>query len=280
MLKIAVTATPSQPRLAPFLSCGDIAAAFRQAAALGCQGVEIHLRRVEDLDARTVRWLSACYGLEVPTVGTGIAAAVDGLTFSDRRAEVRAAALERVREHIGFAAEVGAAIIIGSLSGRLGDCEDGERRERRRRAIECLARVCALAAQAGVTVLLEPLNRYECDYINTLAGGVEMAAETGAPNLMLLADTFHMNIEEADMAASLKAAGSRVGHVHLADTNRQAPGRGHLDLAGVLDALASTGYRGYLSFETLPLPNADEAIRGGIRAVRAAMNRTVEGVNA
>ncbi|MEK7409564.1 MAG: sugar phosphate isomerase/epimerase family protein [Acidobacteriota bacterium] len=267
-LKIAITATPSPAPGAPLLLRGDIAAAFRQAAELGCQGVEIHLRRAEDVDVTTVKRLAAEYGLGVPTLGTGMAAAIDGLTFSDPDAEVRARSVERVRGHIELAAELGSAVTIGSLSGKVGS--SGARRSQ---ALGCLDEVCRTAGPLGVTVLLEPLNRYECDYINTLADGAGVLAEIGAPNLKLLADTFHMNIEEVDLAASLMAAGSRLGHVHLADTNRQAPGHGHLNVAGVLQALAAIGYHGYLSFEVLPLPDPCRAIRDGIEAIRAAVRK-------
>ena len=261
-VRIAITAAPGQPRPAPLLLFGDIADAFRQAAEFGCQGVEIHMRQAEDVDVKLVKRLMADYGLAVPTLGTGMAAG-DGLSLSHADAAVRARTVERVRGHIDFAAETGAAVTIGSLSGRLG-----ERRDQRSRALESLAEVCGLAMRAGVTVLLEPLNRYECDYLNTLADGMQAAAEIGAPNLKLLADTFHMNIEEADIRASLKAAGSLVGHVHLADTNRQAPGHGHLDVAAVLKTLDEIGYQGYLSFEVLPLPTAGQAIRDGMDSIQ------------
>ena len=237
---------------------------------MGCQGVEIHFRCAEDLDPQAVKRLIEEYGLGVPTLGTGMAAG-DGLSFGDPRPQIRARTVERVRGHIEFAAEIGSAVTIGILSGKLGEGAAAERLRRRAQALECLAEVCEVARSAGVTVLLEPLNRYECDYINTLADGMNVAAEIAAPNLKLLADTFHMNIEEADLVASLKAAGSSIGHVHLADTNRQAPGHGHLDVAGILQTLDEIRYQGYLSFEVFPLPNASVAIRDGVEAVRAAL---------
>jgi sugar phosphate isomerase/epimerase len=270
-MKIAITATPSQARFAPILWRGDVAKAFRDAAELGCQGVELLLRRAEDVDLRCVKQLMADYQLEVPTLGTGMAAAEDGLTFSDPDATVRVRAVERACAHVRLASEIGSAVTIGILSGKLGNCEGEERCVRRARALECLADLCRTAERLGVTILLEPLNRYECDYINTLADGMKVAAEIGAPNLKLLADTFHMNIEEVDLAASLRATGARLGHVHLADTNRQAPGHGHLNVAGVLEALVEIGYQGYLSFEVLPLPDACHAVRDGIEAIHAAL---------
>jgi sugar phosphate isomerase/epimerase len=269
-MKIAITATPAEPRNAPLLLLGDVPGAFREAAALGCQGVELHMRQAADLDLKLIKKLAADYGMEIPTLGTGMAAG-DGLSFTSPDAGVRAKTVERVRGHIDFAAEVGSAVTIGVLSGKLGTLDVEERRHCRSLALECLWTVCDFAARAGVTVLLEPLNRYECDYINTLADGAAIAREVGAPNLKLLADTFHMNIEEADIPASLKAAGALVGHVHLADTNRQVPGHGHLDVAAVLGALESIEYRGFLSFEVLALPNPLDAIRDGVAAVHRAM---------
>jgi sugar phosphate isomerase/epimerase len=268
-MRIAITATPSSARPGPLLLWGDLAGAFRQAAELGCQGVEIHCRSAEDLDLLGVKRLIAEYGLRVPTLGTGMAAG-DGLSLCAPRPEIRAQTVERVRGHIEFAAEIGSAVTIGTLSGKLGAATEEDRVCRRGRALDALAQVCALARRAGVTVLLEPLNRYECDYINTLADATKVAAELGAPNLKLLADTFHMNIEEVDLAASLKAAGSSLVHVHLADSNRQALGHGHLDGVAILNALAQIGYQGYLAFEVFPLPDASTAICDGLAAVRAA----------
>jgi len=270
-LRIAVTATPGPAGLAPILLRGDIAAAFRQAAELGCQGVELHLRRAQDVDAKAVKRLAAGYGLEVPTLGTGMVATKDRLTFSDPDPGIRARTVETLRGHIDLAAEVGSAVTIGSISGKLGSCEGEERHSRRSKALECLQEVCRVAECVGVSVLLEPLNRYECDYINSLADGMSVLAEIGARNLKLLADTFHMNIEEVDLPASLRAAGSCLGHVHLVDSNRQAPGHGHLDVASILEALAAIGYEGHLSFEILPLPDAHRAIRDGIEAIHAAI---------
>jgi len=267
---LAVTATPAEVGTAPILLRGDPAGAFRQAAELGCAGVEIHVREAADVDARAIRRLMADYRLEVPTLGTGMAATVDGLSFAHAEAEVRRRAVERVCGHVELAAELGSAVTIGSVSGRLGVMDEAERARRRQAALEALAAVCARAGRLGVTVLLEPLNRYECDYLNTLAEARRAAEEIGAGNLRLLADTFHMNIEERDLAASFRAAAERLGHVHLADSNRQAPGRGHLDVAAVLRVLEEIGYRGFISFEVFPIPDAVTAVREGIRTIQRA----------
>jgi sugar phosphate isomerase/epimerase len=270
-MKVALTATPSVARFAPILLRGDVADAFRLAAELGYQGVDLHLRQPDDIDRTAVKKLAADHTLGIPTVGTGMAAGEDGLTFADPDPEVRRRAVERIKEHIRLAAYVESAVTIGLLNGRLGNDEQ-QRVSRRAAAQECLAECCRAAADVGVIILLEPLNRYECDYLNTLADVVDTIQTVGAPNLKLLADTFHMNIEEADLPASLRQSAAWLGHVHLVDTNRQAPGRGHLNIRDILHTLQDIGYQGYLSFEVLPLPGSRLAAEQAIRTVQESLS--------
>jgi sugar phosphate isomerase/epimerase len=120
-------------------------------------------------------------------------------------------------------------------------------------------------------LLLEPLNRYEADDLTTLDQAAQVIRELGAPNLKLLADTFHMNIEEVDLAASLRRHAPLLGHVHLVDSNRQVPGHGHVDMKAILQALLDTGFQGYLSFEVLPLPNSRQAAVDGMHTVQQVL---------
>jgi sugar phosphate isomerase/epimerase len=90
-------------------------------------------------------------------------------------------------------------------------------------------------------------------------------------NVVLLADLFHMNIEERDVAAAIREAGHHIGHVHFADSNRQAMGFGHTDPIRVIAALRETGYSGYLSAEILPLPDPETAARQTISAIRSLL---------
>jgi len=98
-------------------------------------------------------------------------------------------------------------------------------------------------------VLLEPLNRYESRYLNTVADNAAVVDAVAHPNAGLIADTFHMSIEEADPAAALRAAGDRVVHVHLGDNNRLLPGHGRLDWPAIFAALRDIGYEGYVNLE-------------------------------
>jgi 5-keto-L-gluconate epimerase len=271
-MKLILSATPSEAPAAPFLYRGcSPGAALAVAAELGYDGVELHLRQASDVDAPEVRRQAEDLGLRIPTLGTGLAAGLDGLSFAHPDPALRRQAVDRVKEHIELASVLGAAVIIGSLSGRVGGSPE-ERPVRRTAALDCLREVCRSAAAVGVTVLLEPLNRYECDYLNTIQDALAVGVEIGAPNLRVLADTFHMNIEEVDLAKSLELAGSHLGHVHLADSNRQAAGHGHLNIEGVLRTLQMIGYCGYISFEVFPAPTSRQAAEDAIRTVRSVLD--------
>lgn len=105
------------------------------------------------------------------------------------------------------------------------------------------------AEKAGTYLLLEPLNRYETHLIRTLKDGTDICERVGNPNIKIMADFFHMSIEEENTAASIRAAGSHIAHVHLADSTRQLPGYGHTDWKAGFDALKEIGFNQYMALE-------------------------------
>jgi sugar phosphate isomerase/epimerase len=130
------------------------------------------------------------------------------------------------------------------------------------------------AAEAGVPIVVEPLNRYESYFCRRLADGARLIAEAGGgPGLGLLADFFHMNIEEADIPEALRTAGSLVRYVHVADSNRLQPGRGHLDLVPGFRALKEIGYDGWIGLESGLTDPPAAALVEGAEVIRAAWQR-------
>jgi 5-keto-L-gluconate epimerase len=263
-MKIAVTATPSEARFAPILLRGPISESFLLASRYGYDGIEIHLRDPHDVNEDEAAELSRRYDMPVTTLGTGMAAGMDGLTFTDPRAEVRSLAVDRVKDHIKLAARLGSAVTIGLLNGNLGSHDEKASENH----FICLKQCCTAAADAGVDLLLEPLNRYECDWLNTTEDAVSLIERLGAANLKYLADTFHMNIEEPDITAGIRRAGTRLGYIHLVDSNRCGPGQGHLPFRDILKAAADGGYTGYVSFECLPKPDVQSALKHSLRFVK------------
>lgn len=115
--------------------------------------------------------------------------------------------------------------------------------------VEALTELGEHAAREGVVVWLEPLNRYEDHMVNRLEQAADLARATGCPAVQVVADLYHMNIEERDPAQAIRATGDLLTHVQIGDSNRLQPGAGHLDFAAVLRALADIGYDGYLAME-------------------------------
>ncbi len=245
---------------------GSFEANVAEIAGMGYDGVDLAIRDPGLVDAESLLAVVRRHGLEVPAVGTGQAWADERLSFTDPDPGVRRAAIERIKRHIPFAARAGAVIIIGLIRGTVKP--EAGREKAMAWLIEALQACCAAALPRGVRLVLEPINRYETTLISTVAQGLDLIERVGAANLGLLLDAFHMNIEEPSIEESIRLAGDRIFHFHVADSNRWHPGGGHLDFAGILEALRCTGYTGYISGEFLPLPDEKTAAREAILSLR------------
>ena len=137
-------------------------------------------------------------------------------------------------------------------------------RTRPTRFIEVARELTDYAQPKGVTLILEPVNRYELNFINSVEQGVALLQAVGAANLALMPDLFHMNIEDRSLAGELEQYREHIAYLHFADSNRLAPGQGHTDFPAIFAALRRMRYRGWISVEILPLPTADIAARQAI----------------
>jgi sugar phosphate isomerase/epimerase len=122
-------------------------------------------------------------------------------------------------------------------------------REDREVLLDALYRLGKHAEREGVVLCLEPLNRYEDYLVNTVGQAAELCEAVGIASVRVAADTYHMNIEEADPPNALLGAGQRLGHMQLSDSNRLEPGAGHVDWSAIFAALDAAGYDGWSSFE-------------------------------
>lgn len=233
---------------------GDFEANVAKIAEWGYEGVELAVRDPRLVDAGQLERIVSAHDLAVPAIGTGQAWGEEGLSLTDADPAIRSAAIERIKSHIPLARRFNAAVVIGLIRGVTP--EEQTHDQSMAYLIEALQR-CTAAAPRGVRFALEPLNRYETDLVHTVADGLDLIKRVGAENLGLLLDTFHMNIEEPVIEDGVRAADDRIFHFHVADSNRRYPGAGHLDFASILDALFATGYRGFVSGEFMPFPDAD-----------------------
>jgi sugar phosphate isomerase/epimerase len=263
---IVLSVQPAQFQAVAFK--GDLDRNLAKIAAWGYDGVELAIRDPRAVDAEALADRVAVHGLAVPAIGTGQAWGEEHLSYSDPDPAVRRAAIERTVAHIPLAHRLDALIIIGLLRGLVrpgvGHAQALDW------TAAALAECCAAAAASGVRLALEPINRYETTLVNTVAQGLALIDRVGADNLGLLFDTFHANIEEPSIEEGLLAAGSRLFHVHVADSNRWHPGAGHVDFGSILGVLSATGYGGFVSGEFMPLPDADTAAQRAIAHLRSA----------
>ncbi|MGE5551848.1 MAG: 5-keto-L-gluconate epimerase [Bacteroidota bacterium] len=232
---------------------------FAKAAALGFRGVEVAIRDPKMVSAGELLHLAEEYQLKICALGTGQAYGTDGLSFTHPDQSVRRKALDRIKDHLALAAELDALVIIGLIRGKRPPEEPVLAIEGR--MLEGLKACADEAVRQGADLVIEPINRYETNLLNTVGEALKILDELAVPRVGVLLDTFHMNIEERSITESIRKAGSRIKHVHVADSNRWAPGFGHLDFGAILAELRAVGYDGFLSAEILPYPDPDSAAR-------------------
>jgi sugar phosphate isomerase/epimerase len=255
-----------QARGGPFIFWDDLEAGCRKAGQRGFDAVEVFPPSPDAVDPEHLRRLLESNGLKLAAVGTGAGWVIKRLTLTHADAAQRAQAQQFVRSIIDFAGPFGASAIIGSMQGRWGDGVD------RASAVSWLADALNTlgehAEQYQVPLLYEPLNRYETNIVNTVADGVRLLDSLSTRNVKLLADLFHMNIEESDLPAAIRAGAGHIGHIHFVDSNRRPVGFGHIDYAPIAAALNAIGYDRYVSAEALPYPDSDAAARQTIDSFR------------
>jgi len=266
-MKLSIVLSLQPARFEAVAFKGDLDRNLAKIAGWGYDGVELAIREPGAVDAEELADRVAAHGLAVPAIGTGQAWGEEHLSYSDPDPAVRRAAIERTKAHIPVAHRLDALIIIGLLRGLVRP--GVSQAQALDWVTDALAECCAEAALSGVRVAVEPINRYETTLVNNVSQGLALIDHVGADNLGLLFDTFHANIEEPSLEESLLAAGGRLFHVHVADSNRWYPGAGHLDFAQILDVLARSGYTGFVSGEFMPRPDADTAAERAIAHLRS-----------
>lgn len=262
---ITISLVP-QAKGGPFVFWNGLADGCHKAAALGFDAVEIFPPNASGVDRAELTELLDRHKLRVAAVGTGGGWVVQRLTLTHPELAVRTQARDFVREIIDLASGFGAPAIIGSIQGR---CEGAVSHQQAAAWLgESLEDLGKHAADHGQMLLYEPLNRYETNLFNRVPDAARFLDTLQTRNVRILADLFHMNLEESSIPDALRAAVRHLGHVHFADSNRRAIGLGHSDVLPVIEVLREIGYQGYLSGEVLPLPDSDVAARQTIESFR------------
>ncbi|MER9425815.1 sugar phosphate isomerase/epimerase [Mesorhizobium sp. M0317] len=190
-------------------------------------------------------------------VAISIGLPADGDISSADKA-VAARGVKILNETIALTRDLGGQKIGGILSTSHGLQTQAPTRDQWNRSAGTLAKVAETAKAAGVTLNLEIVNRFESNLLNTASQGLAFISDTGSDNIFLHLDTFHMNIEEADVGLAIRHAADKIGYVHIGESHRGFLGTGNIDFAAIFDALTAIGYRDDLSFESFSSKIVDE----------------------
>lgn len=219
--------------------------------------MEIHVPNPCELHIERLKDVLVSENITVSALGTGRAYVRDGLSLSSSVPSVRQDAINRLMAFIDAAKELDSLVIVGCMRGNISGTEALDN------ALDLLGlsmrEVDVYAARAGVSLVFEPINRYENNFLCTAKSIADFIHENHLTATKLMLDTFHMNIEEQDMPETILKYSGYTRYFHFADSNRLPPGNGHINFKKIVASLKKVNYNGIISAECLPLPTEKAA---------------------
>jgi 5-keto-L-gluconate epimerase len=256
-LSVAVAGADAPP--SAFVVWRGFEESIRKAADFGYHGIELALKEASDVDAPKLDKMLAARNLQASCISTGQVFAVLNLYFTHPDPSARERILKVFKGLVDLAQDHGKLINVGRARGFY---QDGQKpAETEQLFIDMARRICDMGAPKGVTLMIEPVNRYELNFVNSVDDAARLLARVERKNVGIMPDVFHMNIEDAHIGDALYRNSKWVNYIHFADSNRWAPGQGHLDFEDVLSHLRKAGWDGWVSIEILPKPDPDTAAR-------------------
>ncbi len=227
----------------------DSTSLFPQFKAWGFDSVEIAVEHESHIDPVYIKSELDSHGL---VCGTLCGAFGPGRDLRGSREE-QEASLAYIQQLIDIMVTLGASTLVGPVYSAVGRAEfvpEQERAAQWRQVVEHLKQACRYAERQGKEIAIEPLNRFETDFINTCGQALRMVEDVGSPALSVLLDTFHMNIEEKNPAQAILQADQKLGHFHACGCDRGTPGKDHIDWASITAALKKVGYQKHVVIES------------------------------
>jgi D-psicose/D-tagatose/L-ribulose 3-epimerase len=214
---------------------------FKKFKAWGFGSVEIPVEHESDIDPVFVKSELDRHGLVCSAIGCAVGPGRDLRGTVDEQNDC----LDYLHRMVDTAVLLDTPTLVGPIYSAVGRADfvpEKERRAQWKLVVRHLKRICRYAEKNGRKIALEPLNRFETDFINTCDQGLQMIQDVDSPALSILLDTFHMNIEEKDPAAAIRRAGARLAHFHACGCDRGTPGSDHIDWKSIAAALRRIGY--------------------------------------
>jgi sugar phosphate isomerase/epimerase len=230
----------------------DVEQGIKRIAGFGYDAAEF-VGEPETMDPKHIRNLLDKYQIEASSI-CAIYTTERDLVSSN--VEIRKNAIQYLKQCVDFAKVIGAKGISVTPTSNMKIHAEADRSTELAWAAQGIKEAGLYAGEHGIRLTIEAWNRYETYLINRLEQSLELVNEVNLPNVGCMGDTYHMNIEETDMAEAIRNVGNKLYYVHFADSNRAAPGQGHIDFRPIAQALIDIQYEGYISMELLP-PFAD-----------------------
>ena len=215
----------------------------------GFDTVEIPVEAPEHINPAKVKAAADKHGLKI---GSICAAMGPGRDFRGSKEDQKTAA-DYVRALIDQAAAMGCPSVIGpiySVVGLIGAHDEKAQKQHFDTVVKNLKPLAKHAEKKGVQLCIEPLNRFETDFLNTCDKGLKLIKAIGSKAVKLHLDTFHMNIEEKNQAAAIIKAGKHLAHFHACGSDRGTPGNDHIDWVPIVKALKKIKYKGDIVIES------------------------------
>lgn len=258
-LSVAIAGKEAMPDA--FVVYRGLEKSIKKASELGYDGVELALKRPDEITRNELKNLLKINNMEVSAISSGQVWAARKLCFTEENKEKRLELKKTFRDFIDLASDFGQLVNIGRTRGSI---EHKDPKLAEELFLDAAGELSDYAEKRGVNLILEPVNRYEIDFLNNLDQSVEIIKKVNKPNFKMMPDLFHMNIEDVNIKESLIKHSKYIEYIHFADSNRHAPGDGHIDYYEVFEALDTIGYNGWTTVEILPYPTPD---LGAIRAI-------------
>jgi sugar phosphate isomerase/epimerase len=217
----------------------------------GYDGIELVTEDTSAAKRKELRRVADDNQLEIVAMPSALVREKFGLTFTDSSSAKRRRAVKKFNSLISFAHEIGSKMVTVGLVRGYPKSKVPESKAWTS-MIECIRSCGKYAEDLGITLTVEPEIRYEVGHIHTIDEGISLVEKINLDSVKLMIDTFHMNVEEDSMTEPIRKASKHLAHVHIADSNRCAPGMGHINFLEIIEALKSCGYNGYLGFEISP----------------------------
>jgi len=231
---------------------------------LGYDGIEINIPNPFNIDVNQLSSKLNEYGLELSAISTGLSYLSYGISLTHSSKDMREKAIKFFIKYSEISSTLSKYnyVVIGLARGK---CEGRPKSEALKTLRESLEKILENTEDYGTIFLIEPINRYETDIINTIEDSIQLAREYRRVKILL--DTYHMTIEDVSPYNAILKAGEYIGYVHAAENNRLAPGMGMLNWELIICRLLRIGYQGYISIEAIPKPSYEEMLRVGIKTL-------------